>query len=103
IAAYDERYVIPPAHAETAHSLEELATECSLDYDGGPGMGGSGPFGEGSGGPVALAVENFHALKQRQTSDSIADPEDKSSRVNLLNWDGNGRPDGMFPTTGSPS
>ena len=29
IAKYDERYVIPPAHAEQAHSLEELATECS--------------------------------------------------------------------------
>lgn len=25
IAAYDERYVIPPAHAETAHRLAELA------------------------------------------------------------------------------
>jgi nitrate reductase beta subunit len=37
--ADDERYVIPPAHAEQAHSLEELATECALDYDGGPGMG----------------------------------------------------------------
>jgi len=98
IAAYDERYVIPSAHAETAHRLEELATECSLDYDGGPGMGGSGPFGEGSGGPIPLALENFHALKQRQTSDSIADPEDKGGRVNLLNWDGNGRPDGMFPS-----
>jgi len=98
IAAYDERYVIPPAHAETAHRLEELATDCSLDYDGGPGMGGSGPFGEGSGGPVALAVENFHALKQRQTSDGFAEPADKGSRVNLLNWDGKGRPGGMFPT-----
>ena len=30
IAKYDERYVIPPAHAEQAHSLEELATECSV-------------------------------------------------------------------------
>lgn len=101
IAAYDERYVIPPAHAETAHRLEELGTECSLDYDGGPGMGGSGPFGEGSGGPVPLALENFHALKQRQTSDGLASPEDKSSRVNLLNWDGKGRPDGMFPPSES--
>ena len=27
IAKYDERYVIPTAHAEQAHSLEELATE----------------------------------------------------------------------------
>ena len=30
IAKYDERYVIPPAHAEQAHALEELATECSV-------------------------------------------------------------------------
>ena len=36
LAKYDERYVIPPAHAEQAHSLEELATECALDYEGGP-------------------------------------------------------------------
>ncbi len=29
IAKYDERYVIPTAHAEQAHALEELATECA--------------------------------------------------------------------------
>ena len=97
IAKYEERYVIPPAHAEQAHSLEELATECSLDYDGGPGMGGSGPFGESSGGPVPIAVENFHMLRERQTSDTIVDPADRGKRVNLLNWDGKGAPTGLFP------
>jgi nitrate reductase beta subunit len=97
IAKYDERYVIPPAHAEQAHSLEELATECSLDYEGGPGMGGSGPFGEGSGAPTPIAVENFHMLQDRQTSDTLAGPAGKASRVNLLNWDGKGAPSGMFP------
>jgi nitrate reductase / nitrite oxidoreductase, beta subunit len=97
IAKYDERYVIPPAHAEQAHSLEELATECSLDYEGGPGMGGSGPFGEGSGAPTPIAVENFHMLQDRQTADSLAAPGDKATRVNLLNWDGKGAPAGMFP------
>ena len=71
IAKYDERYVIPSAHAEAAHDLEELATECSLDYEGGPGMGGSGPFGEGSGGVTPMAVENFRALKDRQTADEV--------------------------------
>ena len=74
IAKYDERYVIPPAHAEQAHSLEELATECALDYEGGPGMGGSGPFGEGSGAPTPIAVENFAMLKSRQTADTLAGP-----------------------------
>ncbi|MBQ0988159.1 nitrate reductase subunit beta [Streptomyces sp. F63] len=97
LAKYDERYVIPPAHAEQAHSLEELATECSLDYEGGPGMGGSGPFGEASGGASPVAVENYRALRDRQTSDSFASPEDKAARVNLLNWDGKGHPEGLFP------
>ncbi|WP_150242666.1 nitrate reductase subunit beta [Nocardiopsis quinghaiensis] len=97
IAKYDERYVIPPAHAEQAHGLEELATECSLDYEGGPGMGGWGPFGEGSGGTTPIAVENFQALKQRQTTNTLGDPEDKERRVNLLNWDGKGKPEGLFP------
>jgi nitrate reductase beta subunit len=97
LAKYDERYVIPPAHAEQAHSLEELATECSLNYEGGPGMGGSGPFGESSGAPTPIAVENFHLLRERQTTDTIVDPADKARRVNLLNWDGKGRPEGLFP------
>jgi nitrate reductase beta subunit len=97
IAKYDERYVIPPAHAEQAHSLEELATECSLDYEDGPGMGGSGPFGEGSGAPTPIAVENFRMLQDRQTSDTVVDVSTTRGRVNLLNWDGRGRPDGLFP------
>jgi len=97
LAKYDERYVIPPAHTEQAHSLEELATECSLDYDGGPGMGGSGPFGEGSGSLTPIAVENFQMLQDRQTADTLAGPAGKASRVNLLNWDGKGAPSGLFP------
>jgi nitrate reductase / nitrite oxidoreductase, beta subunit len=96
IAKYDERYVIPAAHVETAAGLEELATGCSLDYESGPG--GSGPFGEVSGRPVPVAVESFHALAQRQRADTFADPSDPSQvRVNLLNWDGKGRPEGLFP------
>ncbi|RIQ18822.1 nitrate reductase subunit beta [Jiangella rhizosphaerae] len=93
IAKYDERYVIPTAHAEQAHDLEELG--CSLDVEDGPGMYESGPFGEASGRPVPVAVETFQALKQRQTTDTP--PGDLSGRVNLLNWDGNGRPEGLFP------
>jgi nitrate reductase beta subunit len=94
IAKYDERYVIPPAHAEQAHPLEETATECSV-----PEYGGGNPeiFGEGSGSLTPLAVENFQMLKDRQTSDTIAAPSDKRARVNLLNWDGKGAPPGLFP------
>ena len=106
IAKYEERYVIPPAHAELgdaaarAHELEELA--CSLDYENGPGMGGSGPFGESSGGPPPVAVENFHALRQRQTSDTFADPADGTERVNLLNWDGKGGTARLMPPRRDP-
>jgi nitrate reductase beta subunit len=94
IAKYDERYVIPPAHAEQAHSLEELATECAVsEYSGGnPEI-----FGEGSGSLTPIAVENFQMLQDRQTSDTLAGPAGKGSRVNLLNWDGKGAPTGLFP------
>lgn len=101
LAKYDERYVIPTAHAEQAHALEELATECALDYEGGPGMmGESGPFGEGSGELTPVAVENFQMLKQRQTSDELAGGGSRKGRVNLLNWDGKGSPRGLFPKRG---
>ncbi|ANC32999.1 nitrate reductase subunit beta [Isoptericola dokdonensis] len=99
IAKYEERYVIPTAHAEIADELEEMA--CSLDYEGGPGMGGAGPFGSSSGQPTPVAVENFHALANRQTADSPYGPS-TPGRVNLLNWDGNGRPDGLFPPDEDP-
>jgi nitrate reductase beta subunit len=92
IAKYNERYVIPKAHWEQAHDLEELG--CSLDYDGGAGMYESGPFGESSGRPVPVAIENFLALKERQTTTSATGDEQLSDRVNLLNWDGQGSPIG---------
>ena len=95
IAKYEDRYVIPKAHMEQAHDLEELG--CSLDFEDGPGMYESGPFGEASGKPAPVAVETFQALKQRQTSDVPASEEALRGRVNLLNWDGNGAPPGMFP------
>jgi nitrate reductase beta subunit len=81
IAKYEDRYVIPAAHAEDAHRLEQIATECSLE---------GGPFGEASGTPAPIDVENFHMLRNRQTAD-------EPRRVNLLNWDGKGRPEGLFP------
>ena len=95
IAKYEDRYVIPSAYAEQGHALEETA--CSLDFEGGPGMLESGPFGEASGRPVPVSVETFHALRQRQTSPDVADVEPRRARVNLLNWDGKGAPPGLFP------
>ncbi|MFJ6699446.1 nitrate reductase subunit beta [Streptomyces sp. NPDC091272] len=101
IAKYDDRYVIPTAAMGDAKRLEESAVPdtCSLDFEDGPGMGGSGPFGEASGAVPAVAVENFHALRDRQSADESADTSGTRGRVNLLNWDGNGRPAGLFPRT----
>ncbi|OZB46792.1 MAG: hypothetical protein B7X40_10575 [Cellulomonas sp. 14-74-6] len=36
-------------------------------------------------------------LQQRQLTDTVADPATRKARVNLLNWDGKGAPEGMFP------
>ena len=94
IAKYDERYVIPTAHVEQAHGLEELATECPVDFDY---EAQTGVFGEGSGDLTPVAVENFRMLEERQTSDQLVGGGSKRSRVNLLNWDGKGKPGGLFP------
>ena len=99
IAKYDERYVIPKAHVEQAHELEELG--CSLDFDGGPYE--QGPFGEASGRGSPVAVETFQALRQRQTSDVSVSGEELQGRVNLLNWDGKGTPEGIFPKRKEPA
>ncbi|UCZ91738.1 nitrate reductase subunit beta [Gordonia sp. WA4-43] len=95
IAKYEERYVIPTAHLEQAEKLDEMG--CSLDYDEGPGMFDSSPFGEASGRPAPVSVETFHALRQRQTTDTAAGDHTMAGRTNLLNWDGNGAPPGLFP------
>ena len=38
IAKYQDRYVIPSGAGSDAHRLDAIATGCSLDGDGGPGM-----------------------------------------------------------------
>jgi nitrate reductase beta subunit len=91
IAKYNDRYVIPTAHREEAHNLEELA--CSLDYEGGPGMYESGPFGEASGRPIPVAIETYSALKARQQADEAASADQLHHRTGLLNWDGNQDPE----------
>ena len=101
VAKYEDRYVIPTAYQAEGHQLEEIG--CSLDYDEGPGRYGSGPFGEASGRPVPVSVETFHALKERQTTEGIADPGRAGARVNLLNWDGKGVPAGLFPARRPPT
>ncbi|MGH3970092.1 MAG: nitrate reductase subunit beta, partial [Mycobacterium sp.] len=91
IAKYEDRYVIPPAHAEDAGALmaqhEQLF--CSLDTDGGPGMGGYGPPGP-------------HGVGSYQPGRTPApDPAGGGEgRFNLLNWNGADPAPGMFPEAG---
>jgi nitrate reductase beta subunit len=94
IAKYEERYVIPPAHAEEAGRLmgqhEQLF--CSLDTDGGPGMGGTGPHGIQSYQPSQPAAD--HPGSQTFQAD------DGRTHFNLLGWNGKGAAPNLFPDQG---
>ncbi len=93
IAKYEDRYVIPKAHVESARDLDDFA--CSLDTDGGPGMGGATDTARVPGTPIESTVENFRAMR------NLTDPTEPSTpgRVNLLNWNGKGITNGIFPPT----
>jgi nitrate reductase / nitrite oxidoreductase, beta subunit len=88
IAKYEDRYVIPPAHAEDAGRLmgqhEQLF--CSLDTEGGPGMGGVGPHGIQSYQP-AVPPGQDHSFRAG----------DGRTHFNLLGWNGQDRAPGLFP------
>ena len=88
IAKYEERYVIPTAHAEQAHHLEELATDCPV------GGGGPGAFGGGSGGPVSVAIQTLAETKQRMQADDMSQVP---GSVSFLEWDGRGVPGKASP------
>ncbi|WP_422114977.1 nitrate reductase subunit beta [Brachybacterium sp. UNK5269] len=89
IAKYEDRYVIPVGHHESAHDLESSGTDCPLDSPGGPGMGMSLP-------EESMGMSGPGYGTQRREQETVSRPE--GVRINLLNWDGNGRPDGLFPT-----
>lgn len=85
ISKYNERYVIPRAHMEDAHNLEEIG--CSLESDGGPGMLYDDAF-SGTG-----------ARPNPVSAGAYANTARADGKVNIFMWDGNGRPDAMFPNT----
>lgn len=76
IARYEDRYVVPPAHAENAGRLlaQHSLGGCSLDSEGGPGMGGGGPADE--------AVPGFH-LRREVGADSPVAGRDDNGRLHL--------------------
>ena len=92
IAKYDDRYVIPQAHAEDAGALmgqhEQLF--CSLDTEGGPGMGGNGPHGINSYRPTPPAAED-------QAGGQTFRADDGRTRFNLLGWNTKGSAANLFP------
>ena len=65
---------------------------------GGPGMGGWGPFGETSGGADAdRGGELPHAARSGRPATPSSTRATRRQRVNLLNWDGKGAAEGLFP------
>ncbi len=92
IAKYDDRYVVPPAHAEDAGRLmaqhEQLF--CSLDADGGPGMGGHG----------------IRSFRPAGAPDEVARSQtfrgdDGRVHFNLLGWNARDRAPNLFPEEGT--
>ena len=69
VAKYEDRYVIPAAHVELSAALDEAA--CSLDFEGGPGMGDYGAFGQPPATPIS--VESFHLTRERAAAERYAD------------------------------
>ncbi len=88
IAKYEERYVIPTAHQEQAHGLEELATECPV------GEGKAAHFGSGSGGPIPIALQTFKEAKARMQAD---DWSQVPGSLSYMEWDGRGMPGKASP------
>jgi nitrate reductase beta subunit len=88
IAKYEERYVIPMAHSEDAGRLLSQHEQmfCSLDTEGGPGMGGAGPAGESTG----TEAQTFRG-------------DDGREHFNLLGWDGASASPHLFPEPGGGS
>jgi nitrate reductase / nitrite oxidoreductase, beta subunit len=61
VAKYDDRFVIPSAHAEFAGDLSIQQGSCGLDFAGGPGSCGADHVHEhASAGANAMSVEDFH-------------------------------------------
>ncbi|MEW2395286.1 nitrate reductase subunit beta [Streptomyces sp. NPDC046862] len=85
LAKYDERYVIPTSYTAGVPG-DDLDAGCSLDGHGGPGM---------------YAPDTFHTPPAAPGPGPGPEPEHAGvslrGRVNLLNWNGRGRPDGLFP------
>ncbi|GAA2672393.1 nitrate reductase subunit beta [Streptomyces lunalinharesii] len=82
LAKYEERYVIPTGYTVDTDRDADPGDGCSLEGHGGPGMYEPDAFHAP---PVAAAGARKGGLRDR---------------INLLNWNGRGRPQGLFPSRG---
>ncbi|MFD7556807.1 MULTISPECIES: nitrate reductase subunit beta [unclassified Streptomyces] len=88
IAKYEDRYVIPTGYTVRDPDRVDGGGGCSLDGDGGPGM---------------YTADTFHApLVEAGSAGAAAPPGPLHGRVNLLNWNGQGTPAGLFPRQEGP-
>ena len=88
--------MIPTAHAEQAPRAR--GDGCSLDFDGGPGMFGS--RARSARRPAARCrwrVETFHALRERQTCEGVADPGHPRRGSTCSTGTATAAPTGLFP------
>jgi nitrate reductase / nitrite oxidoreductase, beta subunit len=70
IAKHEDRYVVPAAHAEQAEDLERMGQNMGCSLDGvNLGDANAGPFGQSSGNPVPVTIENFNIMKARQSNE----------------------------------
>lgn len=85
ISKYNERYVIPTAHMEDAHNLEEMG--CSLEGEGSPGMLYDDAFSGSGARPTPVSAGSY------------ANTARADGKVDIFMWDGKSRPDALFPTS----
>ena len=98
IAKYEERYVIPTAYEgadlDAAHQLEELAARSTSRA---ARDGRQRPVRRGVGRPMPVSSRPSTRCGPGRRATRSPTPAARGARVNLLNWDGKGRPDGLFP------
>ncbi len=93
LAKYDERFVIPSAHAELAGAMSAQQGACGLDFAGGPG--GCGANGRAT--RAEEAVESFHLGSPAPEAEP--EPEPVARRLETA---GSGCGDGSCTCGGAP-
>ncbi|MFD6437666.1 nitrate reductase subunit beta [Streptomyces venezuelae] len=95
LAKYDERYVVPTSYTAPVPGSDDLDAGCSLDGQDGPGMYDPDAFHIplGAPAPAPASGPSVPGKGAEHAGTSLR------NRVNLLNWNGSGRPEGLFPST----